>query len=135
MLATRTFPFNRNPTSVKSNDSKEYGELKKPVEAFSKSTETIPIHITEPVRIPARNKRSVPRSDPSDGRRRNDARRHSEKLSNSTRELLADTSIPPPKFSKNSSKRRNSGQRLTVDAVLEHTRVTEKEYGTAIGNS
>jgi len=134
MLASRAFQFAR----AKNHDSYLDSESKTPPprDAFSNwhAIDTKPFATTEPVVIPIRNSHQIPRSEPRKDRR-NDMKRHAEKLSDSTRALLADTSIPPPKFSKNAGRRKSGGQRLTVDAVLQHTTVTEKEFSTALRRS
>ncbi|PQE15717.1 Meiotically up-regulated protein [Rutstroemia sp. NJR-2017a BBW] len=48
--------------------------------------------------------------------------------------LLAITSIPPPKSNK-SRRRGTSDQRLTVDAILQHTSVSEKEFNISFSGS
>lgn len=49
--------------------------------------------------------------------------------------LLAITSIPPQKLNNNVRKRSGAEQRLTVDAILQHTDVSEKEFSLSLGNS
>jgi hypothetical protein len=49
--------------------------------------------------------------------------------------LLAITSIPPPKLNNSVRKRTGAGQRLTVDAILQHTDVSEKELSLSLGKS
>ncbi|QSZ37217.1 hypothetical protein DSL72_009311 [Monilinia vaccinii-corymbosi] len=49
--------------------------------------------------------------------------------------LLAITTIPPPKSKKSVRRRGTSRQRLTVDAILRHTAVSEKELSVTFGMS
>jgi hypothetical protein len=115
------------------------------------STETVPRPTTptSPVVIPLRGQRDVTHDRPrSQGRKdRHGGRRQSEKserrartihspdaLPPSVAALLAITSIPPQKAY--SARNRNGvGQRLTVDNILQHTGVTEKELSISLGRS
>lgn len=136
MIASRAFPFSRNTTSKRPRETTHQPcESKRSLRnVFSnvQRIETPSTATSEPVVIPARSSRYAPRSE-SRTERRNNARRHLEKLSESTRALLADTAIPPPRFNRTTGGRRSSGQRLTVDAVQQHTRVTEKELSQLLG--
>ncbi|RDL39512.1 Uncharacterized protein BP5553_03852 [Venustampulla echinocandica] len=100
---------------------------------------TIP---TSPVVIPARGYRdSFPESHRSKirneyqhgGRRRNI---HSaDATSPSVAALLAITQIPNPRLHTAGRTRARPEQRLTVDAVLQHTGVSEKEFSMSLGKS
>jgi hypothetical protein len=105
---------------------------------------------SDPVVIPARRSRESPRDNLRHGERKD--RRHNggkSSRSSSTRPkdhspdaippavaaLLATTAIPPPR-SKNGSMRKSSqSQQLTVDAVLKHNQVLEKDFSLSIGQS
>jgi hypothetical protein len=115
------------------------------------SSETVPRPTTptSPVVIPVRGHRDISHDGPrSSGRKdRQNGSRHSEKserrartvhspdaLPPSVAALLAITSIPLQK--NNGGKNRSStGQRLTVDNILQHTGVTEKELSISLGRS
>jgi hypothetical protein len=47
--------------------------------------------------------------------------------------LLAVTSIPPQRSNNSVRKRSGAGHRLTVDAILQHTDVAEKEFSLSLG--
>jgi hypothetical protein len=115
------------------------------------STETIsrPTTPTSPVVIPMRGHRDFPHEGPrSQGRKeRQSGRRRSEKserrartihspdaLPPSVAALLAITSIPLQK-NYSARNRNGAGQRLTVDNILQHTGVTEKELSISLGRS
>ena len=102
---------------------------------------------SSPVVIPMRSKheepherkRSQTRKDARYGRSEKSERRsrniHSpDALPPSVAALLAITAIP---LQKNQSirSRHGSGQRLTVDAILQHTNVSEKEFGMSLSKS
>lgn len=157
MLSPRSFLFTRpsNPTSLKSykdyhEESKsskpriEVGLRNEPREMSpTTSVTTSKTTTSDPVIIPVRSYRDSSK----DGHRHKDRkeRRTNEKhgassvhrardihspdsIPPSVAALLAITSIPPPKSKTSSAPRRTSAQqRLTVDAILKHTRVTEKE--------
>jgi len=115
------------------------------------STETIPRPTTpsSPVVIPIRGNYDISHERPRfQGRKeRSKGKRHSEKserraraihypdaLPPSVAALLAITSIPLQK--NNASKSRSgAGQRLTVDNILQHTGVTEKELSVSLAKS
>lgn len=58
-----------------------------------------------------------------------------ETISPSVAALLAVTKIPTQKQSRSLRKRAGSGQRLTVDAILKHADVSEKELSMSLGRS
>ncbi|PSS12954.1 hypothetical protein M430DRAFT_76825, partial [Amorphotheca resinae ATCC 22711] len=100
---------------------------------------------SSPVVIPMRGKRDVSQNQRPDLRTRPGGRKLSERSERRARSvhspdaippsvaaLLAITSIPPPKS--NSIRRgAGAGQRLTVDSILEHTAVSEKEFNLSLG--
>lgn len=115
------------------------------------STETVPRPTTptSPVVIPTRGHRDIIHEGPrSSGRKeRYNASRKSDKserrartihspdaLPPSMAALLAITSIPPPK-NIGTRNRSVAEQRLTVNNILQHTGVTEKELSISLGRS
>jgi hypothetical protein len=118
--------------------------------ATTTETEERPTTPSSPVIIPLRGTRDTSPAQRSQTRteRRQNGRKQSDRFERRSRTvhspdaippsvaaLLAITSIPPPKS--NSSVRRRTGaeQRLTVNAILEHTGVSEKEYSLSLGRS
>jgi hypothetical protein len=161
MLQPRSFLFTR-PSSPKPKDinyerPRNEGRSKSPPKkeikdmSSTSSTETVsrPTTSTSPVVIPMRGQRETSHEGPrSLGRKeRHNGRRQSEKserrartihspdaLPPSVAALLAITSIPLQKTT--SVRNRNgAGQRLTVDNILQHTGVTEKELSISLARS
>lgn len=112
-------------------------------------TNSRPTTPTSPVKIPMRTRESV-QSQRHDARkeRPHDGRKSSERAERRARNihspdavppavaaLLAITSIPPQKSNKSLRKGIGAGQRLTVDAILQHTDVSEKEFSLSLGKS
>jgi hypothetical protein len=112
-------------------------------------TNSRPTTPTSPVKIPMRGRESV-QSQRHDARkeRPHDGRKLPEKSNRRARNvhspdaippsvaaLLAITSIPPQKSNRSVRKATGAGQRLTVDAILQHTNVSEKEFSLSLGKS
>jgi hypothetical protein len=107
-------------------------------------TDSRPTTPSSPVIIPSRGNRDnpfPPRHELRKDRRQNGERKLPERsgryapgaISPSVAALLANTSIPPPRSSRSIRKGAGSGQRLTVDAILRHTDVSEKEFSISLG--
>jgi len=135
-------------TRTKSSARQDYKDMPPTRVSNDESRPTTP---SSPVVIPMRGKNTDPaheRKRSQGGKERRHGRGQSEKserrprnnihspdaLPPSVAALLAITAIPPQKNHTTSS-RRGSGQRLTVDAILQHTNGSEKEYGSSLGKS
>lgn len=105
---------------------------------------------SSPVIIPVRNNREPAQNPRHDTRkeRLNHGRKHPDRSERRARNvhdpnsippsvaaLLAVTSIPPQRLNNSVRKRSGAGQRLTVDAILQHTNVSEKEFSISLGKS
>jgi hypothetical protein len=161
MLQPRSFLFTRpsSPAPKDTNYERTRNEKrnKSPPKKDKKDmpsvslTEAVPRPTTptSPVVIPFRGHRDALHEIPrSQGRKeRHNGRRQSEKserrartihspdaLPPSVAALLAITSIPLQK-NNNARARSGAGQRLTVDNILQHTGVTEKELSISLGRS
>ncbi|KAG0648867.1 hypothetical protein D0Z07_4970 [Hyphodiscus hymeniophilus] len=107
-----------------------------------------PVTPSSPVIIPMRSKREPAENQRHEKRkaRLDHGRKHSDRSERRARTvhnpnsippsvaaLLAVTSIPPQKLNNSVRKRSGAGQRLTVDAILQHTDVSEKEFSLSLG--
>jgi hypothetical protein len=105
---------------------------------------------SSPVIIPVRSNREPAQKPRHDTRkeRPHNGRKHSDRSERRARNvhdpysippsvaaLLAMTSIPPQKLNNSTRKRTGAGQRLTVDAILQHTDVSEKEFSITLAKS
>lgn len=119
---------------------------------MSTTTATIsrPTTPSDPVIIPMRGRETPRETQRSEARKehRHNSRRQSERSERRARDvhspdaippsvaaLLAITSIPPQRLNASIRKRSGAGQRLTVDAILKHTGVSEKELSLSLGRS
>ncbi|CAG8956187.1 hypothetical protein HYFRA_00012104 [Hymenoscyphus fraxineus] len=156
MLAPRSYLFtsqhSKETKHERARAPKRKNSLPKPeVTATMTPTKTTTSLVTDsdprpttpssPVVIPLRghhddshyNQRLKPRKERQHGRRYRTV--HSpEVLSPSVAALLAITQIPAQRMA-GSTRTRSTGQRLTVDAILKHTGVTEKEYSLSLTRS
>ena len=165
MLAPRSFLFTRQQPShstlsrkqrhEKSNnerrtESSTKHDSKPEMSITNTETSERPVTPSSPVRIPERGNRDpaqISRHETRRERFHND-RKHPERSDRRARTihspndipasvaaLLAVTNIPPQKWNNSVRKRNGVGQRLTVDAILQHTNVSEKEFSLSLGKS
>ncbi|KAF4637957.1 hypothetical protein G7Y89_g106 [Cudoniella acicularis] len=107
------------------------------------TTESRPTTPSSPVVIPFRSQHhesasETPRSQVRKERhhgRRNQSTHSPDAISPSVAALLAITQIPAQKSSLGPRAKTTGGQRLTVDAILQHTGVSEKELSLSLGKS
>ncbi|KAH8599949.1 hypothetical protein B0O99DRAFT_468623, partial [Bisporella sp. PMI_857] len=106
---------------------------------------------SSPVVIPSRGQRDTAQNQRSEAKatRRQNGRKQSNRMERqvghpvhspdaippSVAALLAITNIPPHKVNTSERKRSGAGQKLTVDAMLEHTKVSEKELSVFPGRN
>ena len=163
MLAPRSFLFTRQQSSQSSkskgtkHDRPSNGRrTKSPADQENKNmstttTETVsrPTTPSSPVIIPMRGHRDVSHERQRTHTRKEhsqNGKKHSERSERRARTihspdaippsvaaLLAITSIPPQKLNNNVRSRSGAGQKLTVDAILQHTGVSEKELSMSLG--
>lgn len=141
---SRDVSYDRHQTERRSKSPPKHEKAMSPRNSESDSRPTTP---SSPVIIPVRShhdtsherQRPQGRKEHQNGRRRPEPRRsrtvHSpDVIPPAVAALLAITSIPPQKNYSVRSRPRE-GQRLTVDAILQHTDVSEREYGMSLGKS
>ena len=156
MLAPRSFLFTRQQGSQSTPSRKQRHDgsnnerrNRSPTKQDNKNDMERPTTPSSPVIIPMRGSREAQnlRHDPRKERPHN-VRRHPQRFERrapnthspdaippSVAAILAITSIPPQKLNNSVRKRSGAGQRLTVDAILQHTDVSEKEFSLSLGKS
>ncbi|EPE29564.1 hypothetical protein GLAREA_00724 [Glarea lozoyensis ATCC 20868] len=162
MLAPRSYLFTAHHSNVSDKNDRKAKEKRRPSPPKRATSSTMSVTTTatttsvatdtgsrpttpsSPVVIPFRGQHDEPRQRSqvrNERQRRSHARGqrtiHSpDAISPSVAALLAITQIPTgPRYHTTHRARPTAGQRLTVDAILQHTGVSEKEYSISLGRS
>ncbi|KAE8451000.1 hypothetical protein EG329_005440 [Mollisiaceae sp. DMI_Dod_QoI] len=157
MLQPRSFLFSRQSTPqipepkherpVQERRTRSAPKQKtKDMSATTTITDTRPSTPTSPVVIPMRGHTSHDKQKTQARKGHQNSRRDSSKVDRRARihspdalppsvaALLAITAIPPQRHN-GGRNRSGSGQKLTVDAIMQHTGVSEKDLGVSLGKS
>lgn len=159
MMTPRSYMFSRQQTLQSQSKKTQNGSsstarptASPPKTVMKKPSSTSLEHLSRPttpsspVIIPIRgkdnsqNQRTDPQSNRQHERRRPDQAsrrlRHSpDAIPPSVAALLAITSIPPQKLNNNVRRRSGVRPRLTVESIMDHTDVSEKEFSMVLGKS